>query len=514
MRYHAAFGGDQDDMDHSQTKQQKPVAPIAFDNSYARLPAHFHAAAVPTPVSEPWLIKFNRPLAEELGLDADALERDGAAIFSGNVIPEGAEPLGMAYAGHQFGQFVPLLGDGRAILLGEVIDTNGKRRDIQLKGAGKTPYSRRGDGRAALGPVLREYIVSEAMFALGIPATRALAAVVTGEPVYRERVLPGGVITRVAASHIRVGTFQFLAARGDTDGLKVLADYVIDRHYPDIKGHERPYLALVEAVIERQASLIARWLCVGFIHGVMNTDNCAISGETIDFGPCAFLDAYDPAKVFSSIDRGGRYAYASQPAIGQWNMARFAETLLPLLDAEASEAVNLANDAIAGYGARFQTHWLAGMKAKIGLQTEEDGDLDLVQGLFSAMHRNEADFTLTFRRLCDAAEGSAGDGPLRELFANAADIDAWLSAWRERTGREPLSDAQTAAAMRTVNPAFIPRNHRIEQAIRAAADDGDFSLFEALNDVLAKPYEDQPKFAAYTAPPQPSEEVLKTFCGT
>jgi uncharacterized protein YdiU (UPF0061 family) len=317
------------------TAVQAQAAPIPFDNSYARLPPHFHAAAVPTSVSEPWLIKFNRPLAIELGLDADALERDGAAIFSGNVIPEGAEPLGMAYAGHQFGQFVPLLGDGRAILLGEVIDTRGKRRDIQLKGAGKTPYSRRGDGRAALGPVLREYIVSEAMFALGIPTTRALAAVVTGEPVYRERVLPGGVITRVAASHIRVGTFQFLAARGDTEGLKVLADHVIDRHYPEIKGHDRPYLALLEAVIERQASLIARWLCVGFIHGVMNTDNCAVSGETIDFGPCAFLDAYDPAKVFSSIDRGGRYAYASQPAIGQWNMARLAETLLPLLDPRA-----------------------------------------------------------------------------------------------------------------------------------------------------------------------------------
>ncbi len=490
------------------------ASPIPFDNSYARLPAHFHAVANPTAVSEPWLIKFNRPLAAELGLDADALEREGAAIFSGNALPEGAEPLGMAYAGHQFGQFVPLLGDGRAILLGEVIDSNGVRRDIQLKGAGKTPYSRRGDGRAALGPVLREYIVSEAMHALGIPATRALAAVVTGEPVYRERVLPGAVFTRVAASHIRVGTFQFLAARGDTEGVKTLADYVIERHYPEIKGHQRPYLALLEAVTERQASLIARWLHVGFIHGVMNTDNCAISGETIDFGPCAFLDAYDPAKVFSSIDQGGRYAYASQPAIGQWNMARLAETLLPLLDPEPSEAVNLANDVIAGYGPRFQTHWLAGMKAKIGLHSEEDGDLELVQGLLTAMHRNEADFTLTFRRLCDAAESSANDGALRELFTDPADINAWLSAWRERTGRETLSDARTAAAMRTVNPAFIPRNHRIEQAIRAAEDDGDFSLFEALLTVLSKPYDDQPGFAVYAAAPRPQEEVLRTFCGT
>ncbi|MBP1859722.1 protein adenylyltransferase SelO [Rhizobium herbae] len=496
--------------------REKPAhaAAIPFDNSYARLPAHFHASADPTPVSEPWLITFNRPLADELGLDADALEREGAAIFSGNTVPEGAQPLGMAYAGHQFGQFVPLLGDGRAILLGEVIDRNGKRRDIQLKGAGKTPYSRRGDGRAALGPVLREYIVSEAMFALGIPATRALAAVVTGDPVYREHVLPGGVITRVAASHIRVGTFQFLAARGDTEGLKTLADYVIDRHYPEIKDGERPYLELLKAVVERQASLIARWLCVGFIHGVMNTDNCAVSGETIDFGPCAFLDAYDPAKVFSSIDRGGRYAYGSQPAIGQWNMARLAETLLPLICPEPSEAVNLANDAIAGYGPQFQNHWLAGMKAKIGLYAEEDGDLDLVQGLLTAMHRNEADFTLTFRRLCDAAENDANDGPLRELFADPTDIDAWLLAWRERTGRETLSDAQTAAAMRTVNPAFIPRNHRIEQAIRAAEDDGDFSLFEALLEVLAKPYEDQPAFAPLAEPPLPDERVLRTFCGT
>ena len=501
-------------MTSSVREKTAAAATIPFDNSYARLPQHFHAAAVPTPVPEPWLIKFNRPLAIELGLDADALAREGAAIFSGNAIPAGAEPLGMAYAGHQFGQFVPLLGDGRAILIGEVIDIHGRRRDIQLKGAGKTPYSRRGDGRAALGPVLREYIVSEAMFALGIPATRALAAVVTGEPVYRERVLPGGVITRVAASHIRVGTFQFLAARGDTEGLKVLSDHVIARHYPGIETQERPYLALLQAVIERQASLIARWLCAGFIHGVMNTDNCAISGETIDFGPCAFLDAYDPAKVFSSIDRGGRYAYGSQPAIGQWNMARLAETLLPLLDPQPSEAVNLANDAIGNYGALFQTHWLTGMKAKIGLHTEEDGDLDLVQGLLSAMHRNETDFTLTFRKLCDAAEGSAKDGPLRDLFAGTADIDAWLAAWRERTGREPLSDAQTAAAMRAVNPAIIPRNHRIEQAIRAAEDDGDFSLFEALNDALARPYEDRPGFAAYAAAPAPSEEVLKTFCGT
>jgi uncharacterized protein YdiU (UPF0061 family) len=510
------FGGDQDSMDHSQPKSERTaaIAPIPFDNSYARLPERFFARVHPTPVAEPWLIKFNRPLAEELGLDADALERDGAAIFSGNSVPEGAEPLGMAYAGHQFGQFVPLLGDGRAILLGEVIDRNGVRRDIQLKGAGKTPYSRRGDGRAALGPVLREYIVSEAMHALGIPATRALAAVVTGEPVYRERVLPGAVFTRVAASHIRVGTFQFFAARGDAEGVKTLADYVIDRHYPEIKGQERPYLALLETVAERQASLIARWLHIGFIHGVMNTDNCAVSGETVDFGPCAFLDAYDPAKVFSSIDQGGRYAYASQPAIGQWNLARLAETLLPLFDPDASEAVNLANDVIAGYGPRFQTHWLTGMKAKIGLTQDEDGDLDLVQGLLSLMKEGQADFTLTFRRLVDAAESEAAQEAFTMSFREPAAVTPWLADWRARLSREAQTPQQRAQAMRLVNPAYIPRNHRIEQAIRAAEDEGDFSLFEALLSVLAKPYEDQQRLAAYAAPPVPSEEVFRTFCGT
>ncbi|CAN7183854.1 YdiU family protein [Pararhizobium sp. LjRoot255] len=503
-------------MDHSQPKSERTaaIAPIPFDNSYARLPERFFARVHPTPVVEPWLIKFNRPLAEELGLDADALERDGAAIFSGNSVPEGAEPLGMAYAGHQFGQFVPLLGDGRAILLGEVIDKNGVRRDIQLKGAGKTPYSRRGDGRAALGPVLREYIVSEAMHALGIPATRALAAVVTGEPVYRERVLPGAIFTRVAASHIRVGTFQFFAARGDAEGVRTLADYVIDRHYPEIKGQERPYLALLETVAERQASLIARWLHIGFIHGVMNTDNCAVSGETVDFGPCAFLDAYDPAKVFSSIDQGGRYAYASQPAIGQWNLARLAETLLPLFDPDASEAVNLANDVIAGYGPRFQTHWLTGMKAKIGLTQDEDGDLDLVQGLLSLMKEGQADFTLTFRRLADAAESEAPQEAFTMSFSDPAAVTPWLADWRARLAREAQTSQQRAQAMRLVNPAYIPRNHRIEQAIRAAEDEGDFSLFEALLKVLAKPYEDQQGFSAYAAPPTPSEEVVRTFCGT
>ncbi|PDT85415.1 protein adenylyltransferase SelO [Sinorhizobium sp. BJ1] len=490
------------------------TAPLPFDNSYTRLPANFYARVEPTSVAEPWLIKLNRPLAEELGLDIAALERDGAAIFSGNTVPAGAEPLAMAYAGHQFGTFVPQLGDGRAILLGEVVDRNGKRRDIQLKGAGQTPYSRRGDGRAALGPVLREYIVSEAMHALGVPTTRALAATVTGQPVYREQILPGAVFTRVASSHIRVGTFQFFAARGDMDSVKTLADYVIDRHYPELKADENPYLGLLKAVAERQAALIARWLHIGFIHGVMNTDNMTISGETIDFGPCAFMDAYDPKKVFSSIDQFGRYAYANQPAIGQWNLARLAETLVTLFDPTADVAVNLANDALGEYGTIFQNHWLDGMRRKIGLSTAEDGDLELVQGLLALMHKGGADFTLAFRALASSAENAGGDVEFAKLFQEPEALSPWLEDWRRRLEREARQPAERAAAMRAVNPAFIPRNHRVEQAIEAAIENADFSLFEALLDVTSRPYEDQPGHAAYAAPPQPGEEVLQTFCGT
>ncbi|MEZ2128971.1 MULTISPECIES: YdiU family protein [unclassified Sinorhizobium] len=490
----------------------RPAFP--FDNSYVRLPTHFYARQMPAPASEPWLIKLNEPLAEELGLDVAALRRDGAALFSGNLLPEGADPLAMAYAGHQFGAFVPQLGDGRAILLGEVVDRNGRRRDIQLKGAGQTPFSRRGDGRAALGPVLREYIVSEAMHALGIPTTRALAAVTTGEPVYRESVLPGAVFTRVAASHIRVGTFQFFAVRGDTDGVKALADYVVERHYPELRDKDNPYLALFEAGSERQASLIARWLHVGFIHGVMNTDNMTISGETIDFGPCAFLDTYDPATVFSSIDQRGRYAYANQPGIGQWNLARLGETLLPLIDPDQEKAVELANQVIAGYGERFQTHWLNGMRRKIGLTSVEDDDLDLIQALLALMQTQQADFTLTFRRLADLAESDAAEEMFAGSFAEPLSCQPWLLRWRERISRDGQSVAARAKAMRQVNPAFIPRNHRIEQAITAAVEDADFSLFEVLLTVLSKPYEDQPAFAPFAEPPQPEERVLQTFCGT
>lgn len=489
--------------------------PVAFDNSYARLPDLFFAPVDPSPAEAPRLIAFNRTLAEDLGLDADALERHGAGYFSGNVPLPGSLPLAMVYAGHQFGQFVPQLGDGRAILLGEVTDRDGRRRDIQLKGAGQTPYSRRGDGRAALGPVLREYIVSEAMHALGIPTTRALAAVATGQPVYRDRVLPGAVFTRVAASHIRVGTFQFFAARGDTENVRVLADHVIDRHYPALKGAENPYLALLDAVADRQASLIAKWLGVGFIHGVMNTDNMTVSGETIDFGPCAFMDRYDPRTVYSSIDRNGRYAFGNQPAIGQWNIARLAEALLALLDDDQDKAVAMANEAVDRFMDWFQGHWKAVIRAKIGLGAdEEEGDQELIRDLMVTLYEQKADYTLAFRRLADAAESEAADDALQGLLETPGTLAPWLALWRTRLAREAGSPQARAAAMRGVNPAFIPRNHKVEEALAAAVDHGDFSLFSALNDVLARPYEDQPAFSAYAVPPKPGEEITATFCGT
>ena len=362
--------------------------------------------------------------------------------------------------------------------------------------------------------MLREYIVSEAMHALGIPATRALAAVVTGDPVYREHVLPGAVFTRVAASHVRVGTFQFFAARGDHANLRVLADYVIDRHYPDLKEAEQPYVALLKAVSERQASLIARWLGVGFIHGVMNTDNMTISGETIDFGPCAFMDAFDPAKVFSSIDQGGRYGYSNQPGIGQWNLARLFEAMLPILNEDTEQAVEAANGILADYGRTFQANWLDVMRRKIGLSTAEDGDLTLVQALLARMNAGDADFTLTFRRLSAVAEDDAAEADFTATFRDPQAITPWLDEWRQRLSRERTSRAERATAMRAVNPAFIPRNHRIEEAIKAAVEDGDFSRFEALLEVTSRPYEDQPNFAAYAEPPKPGEEVLRTFCGT
>ncbi|EUB95267.1 UPF0061 protein ydiU [Rhizobium sp. CF080] len=485
-----------------------------FDNSYARLPDRFFVSVYPEPVEGPKLLKFNEALAAELGVEADFSDPGRlAAILAGNVVPPGAMPIAMAYAGHQFGNFVPQLGDGRAILLGEVVDRNGIRRDIQLKGAGPTPFSRRGDGRAALGPVLREYIVSEAMNALGVPATRALAAVATGERVYRETIEQGAVFVRVAASHVRIGTFQFFAARGDNDGVKLLADYVIERHYPELKTAENPYLALLQGVAARQAALIARWLGVGFIHGVMNTDNMTISGETIDFGPCAFLDEYDPMKVFSSIDQGGRYAYRNQPGIGQWNIARLAECLLPLLDEDEDKAVEAANAVLKAFGERFQKEWVGVFRAKLGLFSEADGDGELIQALLGIMHEGQADFTLTFRRLCRAAAGTEGDELFLSSFSDLAKAQEWLELWGTRLDAEPQGPAERAQAMRAVNPAVIPRNHKVAEAL-AAANYGDFSFFERLLDALEKLYEDRPEFADYTQPPKPEERVTQTFCGT
>ncbi|RVT85321.1 YdiU family protein [Rhodobacteraceae bacterium CCMM004] len=470
-----------------------------FDNSYARLPDRFYARLGPTPVRAPRLIAVNAPLARALGLDADALTApEGLAILAGNALPEGADPLAQAYAGHQFGGWVPQLGDGRALLLGEVVDRGGVRRDVQLKGAGPTPFSRMGDGRAWLGPVIREYVVSEAMHALGIPTTRALAAVETGEKVYRERPLPGAVLTRVACSHIRVGTFQFFAARQDTEALETLSAHVIARHYPEADGP----LGLLHAVIAAQARLVARWMGVGFIHGVMNTDNMSVAGETIDYGPCAFVDGYHPDRVFSSIDRFGRYAYARQPDIAVWNLAQFASCLIPLMGPREA-AIAAATEAVHAFPDLFAAEWAAVFRAKLGLATEEDGDVALIGALMDRMAAVEADFTLTFRRLAD--------GTGREAFADPAAFDTWAEAWEARLGREPGGRAAAEARMRAANPAVIPRNHRIEEAI-AAAVAGDLGPFEALTAALATPYADTD--SPLTAPPRPGEEVTETFCGT
>jgi serine/tyrosine/threonine adenylyltransferase len=490
------------------------TAAIPFDNSYARLPERFFQQIAPTPVAAPRLIRVNTALAEQLGIDADWLASpQGVQVLAGNRIAEGSEPIATAYAGHQFGGFVPQLGDGRAILLGEVVDRDGVRRDIQLKGAGRTKFSRGGDGRAALGPVLREYVVSEAMAALGIPTTRALGAVVTGEKVVREELLPGAVFTRVASSHIRVGTFQFFAARGDNEGVRVLADHVIARHYPEAAHAEQPYRALLDAVITAQAQLIARWLHVGFIHGVMNTDNMAVSGETIDYGPCAFMDEYDPATVFSSIDRRGRYAYANQPNIGLWNLTRLAECLVPLLDEDQDRAVAAAEEALGTFAGTFETAYQSGLRRKLGLTTEQPTDVQLARDLLKLMHANGADFTNTFRRLTEAAAGT-DDTSLRALFSDAAALDEWLGRWRSRLDQEPASADARAATMRSANPAFIPRNHRVEAVIRAAVDRDDFGPFEELLAVLARPYDDQPGYDEYATPPEEHQRVHATFCGT
>jgi serine/tyrosine/threonine adenylyltransferase len=487
---------------------------VPFNNTFVNLPERFFAKLAPTPVAKPSLIRLNAGLAHDLGLDLDWLaSAPGVAMLAGNQMPAGAVPLAQAYAGHQFGGFSPQLGDGRAILLGEVVDRTGRHRDIQLKGSGPTPFSRRGDGRAALGPVLREYIVAEAMHALGIPTTRALAAVSTGEYVLRDAAMPGGVLTRVAASHIRVGTFQYFAARGDTDGVRALTDYVIARHYPDIADAPNRALALLATVCTRQADLIAQWLNIGFIHGVMNTDNMAISGETIDYGPCAFMDAYDPAQVFSSIDSQGRYAYANQPSIGMWNLTRLAETLLPLINDDQDSAIAAAQETINIFPKHFNAAHAAGLRRKVGALTHDsDTDTGGAQDLLQIMASARADFTLTFRALTDAVADPAALAHVRSLFGEPAAFDAWAAAWVLRTtdGRRD----ERLAMMRAANPARIPRNHRVEDAIAAAVTAGDYAPFHALVGALARPYDDDLALAHYSTPPKPKEIVRATFCGT
>jgi len=486
---------------------------IRFDTSYVTLPSHFYARTAPTPVTAPSLIKLNTALAERLGLDPAALVSPaGLAMLAGNAVPKGAACVATAYAGHQFGNFVPQLGDGRAILLGEVVAPDGARFDIQLKGAGPTPFSRAGDGRAALGPVLREYLVSEAMAALGIPTTRALAAVTTGEFVFRDDALPGAILTRVASSHIRVGTFQYFAAREDMAGVLALANHVIARHYPDALAAENPYQALLEAVVGRQARLVAQWLLVGFIHGVMNTDNCSIAGETIDYGPCAFMDEYHPGKVFSAIDRGGRYAYANQPHVLQWNLARLAEALLPLLGADEDSAIAVATEALNGFAPVFKDAYFTGLTGKIGLCGNAQADVELAQDLLARMAEQHADYTNTFRALADAAD-PAGETAVASLFDEPAAFSEWAAVWRARLAHEAAAPAARRSAMLAVNPVYIPRNHLIEAAIQAATT-GDFGKFRALGDVLKDPFHEQPGCAAYKLPPAPDERVTRTFCGT
>ncbi len=472
------------------------------DTSYARLPQSFYSKQDPTPVKAPKLIRLNKTVAEDLGLDQNSLQsEEGIAILAGNTVPDGATSLAQAYAGHQFGHF-NMLGDGRAVLISEHKTPKGERVDVQLKGSGRTRYSRGGDGRAALGPMLREYIISEAMHALGIPTTRSLAVVTTGEDIIRETDLPGAILTRIASSHIRVGTFQYAAQFTEVEELRALADYTIKRHYPEVENEEKPYFSLLQEVINRQAALIAKWQMVGFIHGVMNTDNMTISGETIDYGPCAFMNTYDPEAVFSSIDRQGRYAYGNQPYIGGWNLARFAESLIPLLHEDQDQAVEIAQSAISEYSSIYHEHWLSGMRSKLGLFNEEEGDKALAEELLSIMHKQKADFTNTFQSLTRGTD-----------LPNSPEFQQWKERWEERQSRQSESKEASHELMRKSNPVVIPRNHRVEEALEAAVE-GDLSVMERLLDVLADPYNDSDKKAKYCELPPDSSVPYKTYCGT
>ncbi|MEK8032756.1 YdiU family protein [Ideonella sp. DXS29W] len=506
---------------------------FAFDNTYARELTGLYVPWQPASVPAPQLLFLNRPLAEELNLPLSVLEgTDGAALLAGNQVPEGAQPVAQAYAGHQFGGFSPQLGDGRALLLGEVIDRQGRRRDIAYKGSGRTPFARGGDGKAAIGPMLREAILGEAMHALGIPTTRALAVAATGEPVYREHPLPGAVLTRVAASHLRVGTFQYAAHRGDIEQLRRLADYTLARHDPGLVGQPDRYLGLLNAVCERQARLVAQWMNVGFIHGVMNTDNMALSGETIDYGPCAFMEAFDPRAVFSSIDQQGRYAYANQPPIAQWNLARLAEALLPLIapseaEADVKQAIDQVTGILSRFADQFERALREGQRAKLGLahaqEADNEADDALVADWLAELHRQQVDFTLAWRRLADAAAGQ--EAPLLALFSEPQALQPWLTRWRSRCEADDASStrgaspptwtADRAERLRRANPFVIPRNHLVEEALEAATERDDIGPFERLLEAVRHPFDEAPERARYGEPaPAAVTACYRTFCGT
>jgi len=488
-------------------------ADFNFDNSYAEQLEGFYVPFVGDKAPEPKLVRLNHALAETLGLDIENLSVENiAAIFSGGVSLKGGRPLAQVYAGHQFGGFSPRLGDGRALLLGEVLDKNGVRHDIHLKGSGRTPYSRGGDGKAVIGPVLREYILGEAMFALNVPTTRALAAVTTGEQIFREGMFPGAVLARVASSHIRVGTFEYFAARGETDKVKQLADYTILRHFSELKDNNDCYLGLLSAVCERQAALLAQWMCVGFVHGVMNTDNMTISGETIDYGPCAFIDTYDASAVFSSIDHQGRYAYGNQAQIAQWNLARLAESLLPLINEDTDEAVRLATQVLNTFSEQYQTLWLAGMRTKLGLATEEDEDLNLVIDLHNTMQGQNVDFTLFFRGLSGTTQDEINT--VRSLFDDSENFDQWAVRWSERLTRDSMKPDERVISMNAVNPIYIPRNHKVEEALKAAENDSNYEPFEKLMEVLASPFKQREGLEEYAMPAPNGFGKYQTFCGT
>jgi uncharacterized protein YdiU (UPF0061 family) len=485
---------------------------LALDDSFVRALEGLYLPWQATPVPEPRLLVLNADLAAELGLDADALRApEGVDLLVGNVVLEGASPVAQAYSGHQFGMYSPVLGDGRALLLGELIDVHGRRRDVHMKGSGATPFARGGDGKAAVGPMLREYLVGEAMHALGIPTTRALAVVATGEPVRREGILPGAVLVRVASSHLRVGTFQYAASLREQGVVRRLADYAAARHHPQARAADDPYLAFFEAVVDAQASLLARWMLVGFVHGVMNTDNMAISGETIDYGPCAFMDAFDPAAVFSSIDHMGRYAYGNQPRIAHWNLARLGETLLPLLAGEPEAAHAAATEVLGAFPRRYDEHWGDGMRAKLGLVDAREGDAALIDDLLALLREGRVDYTLFFRRLSSRLLGDPA--PVRSLFAEPAGFDAWAERWTARLASQEAAPEATADAMNRVNPAYVPRNHKVEEALDAATA-GDLQPFNSLLEVLARPFDEQPGLEAFATPAPSSFGPYVTYCGT